>query len=378
MNIFEMINKPTMLLNTSIAKKNISNMVGIANKSHIKLRPHFKTHQSGEIGKWFSEEKITGITVSSVSMADYFAHHGWQDIMIAFPTNIREMGTIDRLAGEINLGLLVESIQTIDYLERSLNNVVDLWIKVDSGSRRTGLDWQNTGEIANLAKKIIISKRLRLQGLLTHAGNTYHTNNTNEIKTLFAESVSDMNFVRKYLESQGTNGLQISVGDTPGVCLSDEINSVDEIRPGNFIFFDAMQYHLGSCQFDEIALAVVCPVVALHPERSEVVTYGGAIHLSKDYFENDGIKQYGLVAFPSEDSWGWGALIPGAYVAGLSQEHGVIHMPASHLHNLKVGDLLCILPAHSCLVVDQMREYLTLDGGVIKTLYTETSKLGFI
>jgi len=52
----------------------------------------------------------------------------------------------------------------------------------------------------------------------------------------------------------------------------------------------------------------------------------------------------------------------------LSQEHGVIRIPGSEFDRVKIGDLLFILPAHSCLTVQVMRKYYTLTGKVISTL----------
>jgi D-serine deaminase-like pyridoxal phosphate-dependent protein len=143
---------------------------------------------------------------------------------------------------------------------------------------------------------------------------------------------------------------------------------VDEIRPGNFIFFDAEQFCFGSCQFKDVAVALACPVVALHPERETVIVYGGAIHLSKDTWKENNVSSYGLVALPNEQ--GWGDLIPGAYVYSLSQEHGLVHIPASAMAQIQIGDLLCILPAHSCLTIQAMQKYLTLDGRWVDTLLT--------
>lgn len=38
---------------------------------------------------------------------------------------------------------------------------------------------------------------------------------------------------------------------------------------------------IGSCSADDIVVAVVCPVVAKHEERGEMVIYGGAVHFFK-------------------------------------------------------------------------------------------------
>ena len=43
------------------------------------------------------------------------------------------------------------------------------------------------------------------------------------------------------------------------------------------------------------------------------------------------------------------------YIQSLSQEHGIIKIEKQD--NYKVGDLLSIIPIHSCLTADKMGEY---------------------
>ena len=105
------ITTPTLLLNEEVCRRNIKNMADRARRNSVTLRPHFKTHQSHEIGNWFREEGTEKITVSSLRMAQYFARDKWKDILVAFPVNILEIDRINRLSGEINLSLLVDALQ---------------------------------------------------------------------------------------------------------------------------------------------------------------------------------------------------------------------------------------------------------------------------
>jgi len=366
MTIFESIEKPTLLLDPGKAKQNIQRMCRKANEQNIRFRPHFKTHQSAEIGEWFRQEGVTAITVSSLDMARYFAEHGWQDITLAFPVNIRQVLGIASLAQQIHLEILVESIETVHFLAGNLSEMLDVWIKVDAGSHRTGLAWDAPQALSSLANAIQTSGHLELRGLLTHAAHTYKASSPAEVRQVYSESIGRMHQARYSLADQGFNGLEVSVGDTPGCSLCDNLGEVDEIRPGNFVFFDAQQLALGSCRAEDIAVAVACPVVAKHPERQETVIYGGAIHLSKEAMPEDGQMTYGKIALPG--GMGWGEPLPGAYMARISQEHGVVHMAGRDLDRLHIGDLLCVLPVHSCLTVQVMGEYLTLAGEVISTM----------
>jgi D-serine deaminase-like pyridoxal phosphate-dependent protein len=366
MNIFETIDQPTLLLNEETARRNIQRMAEKIKKAGVSFRPHFKTHQSAEIGEWFRELGVKRITVSSVEMAEYFAANGWDDILIAFSLNIRQMARVAALAKKIHLGLLVENSEAVSALSETPDTPADLWVKIDVGAHRTGIDWQNSDRVAGLIKDIRRHPGLQLRGLLTHSGNTYHRSSTVEVVRIFREGVDRMNSLKGALVKQGISQIEISVGDTPGCTLCSDLSGIDELRPGNFVFFDAQQYQAGVCSADQIAVALACPVVALHPERNEVVIYGGAVHLSKDMVEVNNEQSYGLVALAEGKAWG--APVEGAVVRSLSQEHGVIRFTKGVPVNLKIGDLIFILPAHSCLTVQLMKKYLTLSGKVIHTM----------
>ena len=371
MTIFDAIKKPTLLLDEEQTRKNILWMVQKANAEDIRLRPHFKTHQSAAIGEWFREAGVTAITVSSVDMAAYFADYGWKDITIAFPVNWREMDEINALAQRVKLNLLVESVESAQFLDEHLEKPLDVWLKIDVGNQRTGLSKEDPKTLAKVASAIESSPKMNLKGLLTHAGQTYRAGSVEAIQHIHLDTLAQFKYIKNYLAVLGIARLEMSVGDTPTARLAPEFGPmINELRPGNFVFFDAHQLEIGSCCSNEISVVLACPVVAKHPKRNEVVIYGGAIHLSKDTIQADGQTAYGLAALPEDNSWG--APLEGAFVRGLSQEHGIVRLSPEDFERAQVGDILCILPAHSCLTLDCMGELLSLEGERITTMSTRT------
>lgn len=215
---------------------------------------------------------------------------------------------------------------------------------------------------------IINTNPLLLRGLLTHDGRTYHANSPEEVRRMYHEGVSRLNQIRESIASKGLLEIEISVGDTPECSLCEDFGDVDEIRPGNFVFFDTMQLTIGSCSSDDIAVALACPVVAKHPDRHEVVIYGGAVQFSKECIMQNGKKVFGSVALPEGNQWG--QPLSGAYISMLSQEHGVLHLMKEDIERIQIGEIVCILPVHSCLTAQLMGEYVTLEGEVIATMYS--------
>jgi D-serine deaminase-like pyridoxal phosphate-dependent protein len=360
------ITRPTLLLNKEIALRNIENMVRKANDLNLNFRPHFKTHQSAEIGDWFRAAGVKAITVSSFTMANYFADHGWDDITIAFSVNIPEIPEINELAGRIKLNVLIENKEGLEALQQNITWHMGVFIKIDTGYNRTGIEANRTPLIDQLLEKIQKSPLLQFKGFLSHTGHTYQANSTHDIFSRHFDALLKMKALKSRYISEWPE-LMISLGDTPSCSICDNFDGVDEIRPGNFVFYDLMQFKLGVCKLSDIAVRMVCPVIAVHSSRNEVVIYGGAIHFAKDSITNiDGKQLYGRILV--RDGENEILLDERNYLHALTQEHGILRITPRDLNFFKPGQLIEILPVHSCLTANLMREYRTLEGEIIKMM----------
>ncbi len=361
-----MITRPTLLLNKAICKANIDRMIQKAKKNNTILRPHFKTHQSAQIGTWFKESGVECITVSSVKMAEYFADNGWKDITIAFPANILEWEAINKLAEKININIVVESIETIEFLESKLSSPVGLYIKIDTGYGRTGIIADDFDAIQPLIRRLTECKQLIFIGFLSHAGHTYHAKSKSEIHEILTTTREQLLALKTFMASYFPL-IQISYGDTPSCSIEEDLSEFDEIRPGCFGFYDEMQTALGASHKSDIAIALAVPVVAKHPERNEIIVHGGAVHLSKDYISNaNGETYYGTAVRLNGLKWNINQEI--GQVIKLSQEHGTIRVSEGIMANLNIGDIIAILPIHACLTANLMKNYLTTEGEEISML----------
>jgi D-serine deaminase-like pyridoxal phosphate-dependent protein len=358
--------RPTLILDKEVCLRNIGRMVEKAKAKNLLFRPHFKTHQSVAIGEWFQDFGVTAITVSSVRMAQYFAQNGWNDITIAIPVNIHEINEINSLAAKIKLNLLVENKETLIQLAKFIKKPIGLFIEIDTGDNRTGIQASKTNQIDSLLSIINTNRRLRFKGFLTHTGQTYKARSRHEIFNFHFDALLKMRSLKdKYIKDWP--GMIISMGDTPSASICENFEGVNEIRPGNFIFYDLMQLQLGTCNFEDIAVRLVCPVIAKHGSRNEVVIYGGAIHISKDSIINiDGKSLYGQIVIRNGKEKI--LLDERNYLYEMSQEHGILKITYKDFHLINVGDLIEIVPVHSCLTANLMGSYLTTEEELIPTL----------
>ena len=358
-----LITRPTLLLDVEKCKANIKRMVDKANDNELLLRPHFKTHQSAEIGQWIRDEGIDTCTVSSVKMAQYFAGHGWQDILIAFPANVLEADSINELGETVKLQLLVYSKEALKLLLEKVIAKVGIKIELDVGSNRSGLKTNQHEELDELLKSISDAPNFHFSGFYSHPGHTYTSKSAEEVCLKYDKVIEELEMLKA---SYGhTMGFSITMGDTPGCTLVEDFGPIEEISPGNFVFYDAMQVGIGTCTYDDVAVVMACPVVGKNEDRSELLIHGGAIHFSKEVIQDaSGISQFGKLAIPT--ATGWEGQIDGCYLKSISQEHGLVHATNEILQATSIGDILYVYPAHSCLAADLMKSFLTTKEVLMK------------
>jgi len=360
---------PGVLVNETQARINIRTMQTKARKARAVFRPHFKTHQSAQVGRWFADEGVEAITVSSVSMAEYFAGHGWDDITIAFLLNPLQWPRIEKLARQLanrggQLALTIDSPASAHFIAERPNTPLEVWIKVDAGYGRTGVHWQDDFQLKTIVE--ILGPNSRPLGLLTHSGNSYQAQSVEEIEGVWTITRQRLKTAALGLKEFGE--FSLSVGDTPCCRLMEDLSGVQEIRPGNFVFFDLMQWKLGVCRPDELAMAAVCPVVGVYPERGTIVVHGGAVHLSREFLTGqDGQPVFGYAGIIEcrNDGSITQQILENIPVKSLSQEHGTIAIDHGS-HPLEIGDLVLVWPVHSCLTCDLADGFRTMTGTVLR------------
>ncbi len=360
------VEKPCLLIDEQVARSNISRMAKKARENGVIFRPHFKTHQSETIGEWFWDEGVRCITVSSVDMADYFAACGWTDITIAAPVNLLQMRKINQLAYDIDLNLVVDSADTAAELSRLLDDHVGIFLKIDTGAGRCGLSPLMAEEIITVATMFMQSRYGKFRGLLVHSGHTYKAEDKDKIVRIWDNDMNILTELRQHLKGYCDQDIIISTGDTPGCTIVDDLSWADEIRPGNFVFYDLFQWNLGVCEVSDIACVMACPVISSYPRRGELVIYGGAVHFSKDFMIINGKTVYGLMGKAERNV----SMTPDSEspLLRLWQEHGLISV-SQETAMLKIpSDMAFVFPVHSCLTLDAVRYVKTTEGKNIRVM----------
>jgi D-serine deaminase-like pyridoxal phosphate-dependent protein len=353
---------PILLLDKEKCLRNLDKMARKASGLSLSFRPHCKTHQSAEIANWTRDFGVNSITVSSFSMARYFALAGWKDILVAFPFQPGEIAELIDISGQCKLSILVDSPAALPFLNQ-IPHQVDVYVDVDTGYGRTGIRTENPELMEQIIVKIQGNPHLEFRGFYCHAGHSYKFPDRAEKDKIHKKALGDLGGLKKLF---GPYQPRILYGDTPNCSIQDDFGEIDEITPGNFFFYDLVQYSLGSCSLEEIAVALECPVAGLYPVYERILVHGGGIHFSKESMLHKGNPVFGRLVNRSE--FGWTIPEEERYLTSLSQEHGIMEPSGKLIREVLIGDMLLFLPVHSCMSANLMREYHTLDGSRITTM----------
>lgn len=323
-----------------------------------------KTHKCIEVARIQTAGHDGAVTVSTLAEARAFAERGFADITYAVPIERGKFdAAIEILRSGVKLNLLTDDAATVGLLDEVAGKAgvgFGVFVKIDCGTHRVGVE-PRTPEALEIPRLIADAKNLDFAGILTHAGHSYDVRTLEEILVAARHERDVMVELAERLRGHSIEVQTVSIGSTPTMSLIDHLDGIDEIRPGNYIFFDNFQATLGSCSFEDTALTVLAAVVHKDRARRKLVVDAGAVALSKDR---------GPVGL--NPHCGYGRVLDieggdtGLRVTGVSQEHGTIDAgESSMLDKLNVGDRVRILANHSCLTAAQHSHYNVVENGKV-------------
>jgi D-serine deaminase-like pyridoxal phosphate-dependent protein len=362
----ETLKTPSLVLDVTKVKRNAERMSRRIRQFGADLRPHIKTHKCIEVARIQTAGHSGAVTVSTLAEARAFAANGVSKITYAIPIEPGKFREAIELSRDCELSLLTDDVDVPDQLNdaaRQANVHLNLFLKVDCGYHRCGVE-PNNPDALKIPRRIANASNLRFAGILTHAGHSYNCQTKAEVLTIAKHERDLMAGFAETLRKEVGQVPIVSIGSTPTITSVDHLDGIDEVRPGNYIFFDAFQATLGSCSIDDCALTVLASVVHRatgERGRRKVIIDAGAIALSKDrgpmHLNPD--CGYGRVLnLQGEDL--------NLTVSEMSQEHGVVMAQDENTFDrLRVGSRVRVLANHSCLTAAQHSYYNVLEGETI-------------
>jgi D-serine deaminase-like pyridoxal phosphate-dependent protein len=351
---------PCVLVDRVRVERNLERMQAAAASAGKQLRPHAKTHKSVVLARRQLDLGGAGICCAKLGEAEVFADAGVSDIRLPYPLNPVNAPRVLALLDRTRLSFIVDHPDVAQGWSEAMTAAgreVDVLVKVDVGFHRCGIDPKASGA-AEFVARVAAMPGLRLRGLLSHAGHGYGATSNEHARAIAHEEGALLRELAERTRALGVQVEEISVGATPTVRFSVGEKAVTELRPGNYIYFDRTQVSLGAASWDDCALSILARVVTSHQGR--LILDSGSKTLTNDLARGfDPAPGYGVVTASLDTN----EPDTGLTIDRLSEEHANVRVARST--RLRPGDLVRVIPNHSCVVSNLMDEVVLVEGGEV-------------
>ncbi len=360
---------PQVLIDHQRLLNNISRAQELADTAGLRLRPHAKTHKSPIVASWQIERGAVGICCAKIGEAEVFAAAGIDDIRLPYPVNPSNAPRLLALMDRASISIIVDHLDVArgwsDAMQRARRSL-DVLVKVDVGFHRCGIDPQN--DALGFLQIVAALPGLRLRGLLSHAGHSYHAASEEALDAIAVDEAGTLLQLRGRAAASGIALDEVSVGATPTLRYSVRQKGITELRPGNYVYFDRTQVSLGAAALDDCALTVLATVVS-KPAADRIILDCGSKTLTNDRARGiTTVAGYGAVLSGSTDNLDWAREVDEALtIDRLSEEHATVRVAGGT--PLQPGDRVRVLPNHSCVVSNLVDVVRLVEGEtVVQTL----------
>ena len=228
-----------------------------------------------------------------------------------------------------------------------------LW-EVECGAGRIGTE---PGEEAAQAIAPVAARTHHawFAGLMAFAGHAYASDSPEEIGAAAEQEGRAVLETAAALADKGIQASALSIGTTPTTHQLEREGPVTEIRPGNYVFYDATQVALGVAPVEGCALSVLATVVA-RPSPHRLILDAGSKALAAEKL-SPRTPGYGFVVGHRE-----------LVVDRLYEEHAIV--TCEEPSAIPVGERLRIVPNHACACVNLHDRMLVVEDGDVADVWS--------
>ncbi len=330
---------PSVLIDLDRMERNIGAMQKRCDDLGIQFRPHIKTHKIPDIARRQLEAGAVGIACQKVSEAEVFADAGIKDIQI--PYNIvgaAKTRRLAQLAKRADVSVTVDSQAVLDGIATAMHDAgatISVMVELVSLNNRTGTTPE---EALALARQIVASNNLRFAGLMIYPSDA-------AIRPRLQKTL-------KLLNDSEIEVANVSGGGSGAILESHLIPELTEMRVGTYIFWDWGSVASGMTTFDKCAMRVRVTVVSAN-EPNRVILDGGSKTIHSEMVD-------GCFGYITE--------YPDARIYKVNEEHGYVDFTACDSQP-QVGDILHIIPVHTCVVSNLHNQLFGLRGDRIEEVW---------
>lgn len=324
------LDTPALIVDLDIMERNLRRVADYCASYGLRLRPHTKTHKSPALARRQLALGAAGLTVAKVSEAEVMLGAAPRDLLVAYPVigepKLRRLAEVARIA---QVTVALDSLIAARQLSEAAVNAgvrFGVLVEIDAGLGRVGV---TSAEAPELRNAVAALPNLEWRGIAFYPGHIKDQNDGEKIAQV-------SRLVASLCESLAPE--IVSGGSTPLLFRSHEVEGLNEIRPGTYIFNDMNTVASGACALDDCAASILVTVVS-RAGGERMIVDGGSKTFSSDRL--------------TSGEAGFGRLMeaPGAVFQRLNEEHGFIELSRAE-RLFGIGQKTRIIPNHICVAVN--------------------------
>lgn len=357
---------PAFVVDRSQVAANCAKILAACTELGLTLRAQTKTHKTIEGAVLQTGGSRRGLVTSTLQEAEFYAEHGFDDILYGFPFIPHHMPRVAQLTKRLEkFHVMIDSQVAVDTLAANDPPPGKQWsalLAINCGNNREGVWWE-AGEAEALAWQLYKTPSVTFAGVYVHCGNSYKAVQSGDVEGVRDQTIERLLAVVDRIKGRGVACPGIGVGSTPTCSRpGPSMKQLTELHPGNYIFYDAQQVSLGSCREEDVACCVATRVIGHHPDRNQLLIDCGFTGLTK---QGMGQLPSGCCIFRGH---------PNLKLDNMTQEIGFVDAVEGRLdfEQYPIGCMLFLLPWHSCATAAMYPEYQVVEGDVVVDVWRPT------
>ncbi len=340
---------PCLLAFPAIIRRNVDRMAALLGGLG-RLRPHIKTHKCKQVVQLLMDRGIDKCKCASVDEVRLLIDCGVRDIQLAYP--LVGPSTL-RLAGLAAEHRDVDILVTVDDAGAAgaLNDAcrqhgctVGVLIDLDVGLHRTGIA-PGPGADA-LAREVAGMSHLRLRGLHAYDGQI-RERDVDARRPLVEAAMAEPLEMKRRLAAEGLcDGPPVlSTSGTLSFIVAKDIDGIDELTPGTWVFWDATYDEIDGSRFEYAAL--VASRVVSRPTANRLTLDAGSKGISRDIPGSPVVIDR-----------------PGLVLGHANEEHQPCEWQGDGPPPA-IGEVVLLAPRHICTTVYLYSQFHVVEGGEV-------------
>jgi D-serine deaminase-like pyridoxal phosphate-dependent protein len=349
----ESVMTPALAIYPEIVDANIDATLRAMGGDANRWRPHVKTSKLAFIMRRLTERGVTSVKCATTLEMQTAAEAGAVDILVAYPMVGANARRVRELAESMPGKRVSALVENADQIESWIGSNIGLFIDLNGGMDRTGLEQERVAEVVNLARGIE-GAGLVFRGLHYYDGHMSKYEDLETREVMAHQGYDRLMGIVAMLNTAGVVVEEVITAGTPAFPCTlsykpfSDASFIHRASPGTVVYGDFTSAGQLPAEYGYRPAAIVISTVVSRPAPNRVTCDAGHKSVSAD------------AGSPTCMVLGRPELQP----QKPSEEHLPIDAP-SGAELPAVGDYFYLVPRHVCPTVNNFDHALLVVGGKI-------------